>query len=76
MDQLISLMQKSESELNEIVDTGMFNEVIKGYLVLALQETTKTYEEIMGALIALDHVFDDVDAAQARKAYRELRPEL
>ena len=54
------------------MDTGMFNEIVKGYAVLAMQEAKADDGIIQQAVDALDSIFDDTDAAAARKAYREL----
>lgn len=35
-DYFTHLIGKPEPELNEIIGTGLFNEIIKGYLVIAL----------------------------------------
>lgn len=69
---VLSYAMKPEQELNSIIDTGAFNEIIKGYLVLALQDTGKSSAEIREVLVALDSAFDDADAAQAREAYRKI----
>ena len=61
-----------EPEINSIMDSGMFNEIVKGYAVLAMQSTGTERNNIQEAVDALDSIFDDTDAATARKAYREL----
>lgn len=71
-DYFTHLIGKPEPELNEIIDTGLFNEIIKGYLVIALQGTGKERDEIIEALDALEAAFDNTDAEQARRAYREI----
>lgn len=63
---------KTEQELNAIIDTGVFNEIIKGYLVIALQDIDKPRAEILEALSALEAAFDDADAECARNTYRKL----
>lgn len=73
MEQLLTeLMVKPEAELNEYIDTGMFNEIIKGYLVLALQNIGQPKKDILSALNAMESAFDDADAEQARQAYKEI----
>ena len=63
---------QSEAEINSIMDTGAFNEIVKGYLVIVMRAANAGYGEIQEAVIALDDIFDITDADSARKAYREL----
>lgn len=71
-DLFVDFIGKPELELNEIMDTGAFNEIIKGYLVVALRNTGTQRENIMDALASLEAAFDTTDAEQARRAFREL----
>ena len=71
-DLVFRLAFTPEPEINSIMDTGAFNEIIKGYLVTAMQATGAEHDSIQTATDALDAIFDDTDAATARKAYREL----
>ena len=63
---------KPERERDSIIDTGAFNEVIKGYLVIALQDAGKPRSDILDALDALEAAFNTTDAGQARQAYKKL----
>lgn len=69
-DLVFRLAFTPEPEINSIMDTGAFNEIVKGYTVLAMQTTGATYDSIQTAVDALDEIFDDTDAEAARKAYR------
>ncbi|WP_304961085.1 hypothetical protein [uncultured Parabacteroides sp.] len=71
-DLVFRLAFTPEPEINSIMDSGMFNEIVKGYAVLAMQSTGTERNNIQEAVDALDSIFDDTDAATARKAYREL----
>lgn len=71
-DLVFRLAFTPEAEINSIMDTGMFNEIVKGYLVTALQTTGADHDNIRKVVNTLDAIFDDTDAAQARKAYREM----
>lgn len=71
-DLVFRLAFTPEPEINSIMDTGMFNEIVKGYAVLAMQEAKADDGIIQQAVDALDAIFDNTDAAAARKAYREL----
>ena len=67
----IALLQKMittpEEELNAMVDTGMFNSIIAGYLVATLKSLDYKTGDIQEAVRALHRLFDDMDAAEARK---------
>lgn len=71
-DLIFRLAFTPEPEINEIMDTGMFNEIIQGYAVVAMRDALIDYEKIKDGVKALEYAFDDIDAAAARKAYREL----
>ena len=67
----IALLQKMittpEEELNAMVDTGMFNSVIAGYLVATLKSLDYKTEDIQAAARELHRIFDEMDASAARK---------
>lgn len=69
---LAQYSMKPEQEINDIMDTGAFNEIVKGYLVMAMQATGSSHEEIQQTLSALEYAFDDADADKARQAYQKL----
>lgn len=59
---------KPEEELNAIIDTGMFNTIIEGYLTLTLQSLQYDPEEVRKARIELKHILDEKNASEARQA--------
>lgn len=59
-------------EINSIMNTGAFNEIVKGYLVTTLQAKGTDHGDILEAVDTLDTIFDDTDAAQARAAYKKI----
>ena len=67
----IALLQKMittpEEELNAMVDTGMFNIIITGHLVATLKSLDYKIEDIQAAARELHRIFDEMDAAEARK---------
>ena len=67
----IALLQKMittpEEELNAMVDTGMFNSIITGYLVATLKSLNYKTEDIQAAVRELHRIFDEMDASAARK---------
>lgn len=64
---LMTMVAKPEEELNAMVDTGMFNSTISGYLVATLKSLDYKTEDIQAAVRELRRIFDEMDAAAARK---------
>lgn len=64
---LMTMAAKPEEELNAMVDTGMFNSVITGYLVATLKSLDYKTEDIQAAARELHRVFDEMDASASRK---------
>lgn len=71
-DLVFRLAFTPEPEINEIMDSGAFNEIVKGYVVVAMQGAKIERDEILDAIDALEDAFDDTDAAAARSAYKEI----
>lgn len=59
----------SEEERMHICDMGFYNDVIRGYLMKAMQEANFEEKEISRALRGLHHAFDDMDATRAEQLY-------
>ena len=68
---LIALIGKPKEYFNEIIDSGMCNSIIIGYILLALDELdielTKEQHCIFNHIISM--MFDTAGAEQARKRY-------
>lgn len=64
---LMTMVAKPEEELNAMVDTGMFNSIISGYLVATLKSLDYKTGDIQAAARELHQIFDEMDAAEARK---------
>ena len=64
---LMTMVAKPEEELNAMVDTGMFNSIIAGYLVGTLKSLDYKTEDIQAAARELHRIFDEMDATEARK---------
>ena len=56
-------------ERMHICDMGFYNDVIRGYLMKAMQEANFEEKEISRALRGLHHAFDDMDATGAEQLY-------
>ena len=59
----------SEEERMHICDMGFYNDVIRGYLIKAMENTGFEKKEISRALRGLHHAFDDMDATRAEQHY-------
>jgi hypothetical protein len=57
---------KPKEELDAIINTGMFNSIIEGYLVLTLTGLNYTQEDIQEAQEELKAVLDTKTATEAR----------
>lgn len=59
----------TNEERMHICDMGFYNDVIRGYLIKAMQEANFEDKEISRALRGLHHAFDDMDATRAERLY-------
>ena len=59
-----SMLQKSREEIDEMCDSGIFNEIIQGYVLYALDELG------IDAKIRMSAIFDEVSASEARARAR------
>ena len=67
-----AIMQPPE-HYNEIINSGMCNSIVKGYILLALDELGLTDQQDRADLnYTLDRLFDDYSAEQARERAAEL----
>lgn len=60
----------SETERQEFVDTGAFNEIIRGYLVCAMGYADFAPKDVKRALGGLHIALDEFTAAEAQQMYR------
>ena len=58
-----------DEERKHICDMGFYNDVIRGYLIKAMENVGFEEKEISRALRGLHHAFDDMDAERAEKHY-------
>lgn len=59
---------KTQEELDAIINTGMFNSIIEGYLILTLQGMNCDADVIRTARTELKNVLEEVNATEARQA--------
>ena len=58
-----------DEERKHMCDMGFYNDVIRGYLIKAMENGGFEEKEISRALRGLHHAFDDMDAARAEQHY-------
>ena len=59
----------TEEERMHICDMGFYNDVIRGYLIKAMQNANFEKKDISRALRGLHHAFDDMNAKRAEELY-------
>lgn len=76
-EEYTSLMENmfsySDEEINEMFNSGMFNEIVKGFIAMLLSRDGLSDETVKEKVRATDGLFDEVTAGEARKFYRRLR---
>lgn len=60
------ILNKTEDEINELANSGMFNEIIKGYCILAMQRADYATEDIKK--LDFMSLFDETLASETRSA--------
>lgn len=68
------MLKTPYSERYEYINTGLFNEIIEGYLILTLDEMGQSKEEIWSAVHVLRSVLDFNGAEHAHKVCKEFYP--
>lgn len=61
----------TEAERLHIMDMGYYNDALRGYLILAMQDAGFGPEDVTKALRAFHGVLDDTSAAEAAEVYRK-----
>ena len=59
----------AEEDRMHICDMGFYNDVIRGYLIRAMENVGFEKKDISRALRGLHHAFDDMDATRAEELY-------
>lgn len=65
------VMSLTQEQRYLLCDLGYYNEVIRGYLILAMQDAGFEGAEIGKALSCLSGAFDDCSAREARQTYQK-----
>lgn len=69
----MELMTKSKEDIENMVNTGFFNEIIQGYAIGAMERAGLSNEEQKKVIGSFSSVFDDVKAGEARSKYKNFR---
>lgn len=69
-EMFIKMITKTEEEINDMFNSGMFNSLATGYGKMALQAMGMKKEEIRRFEETMNVMFSDYDAIAARKAYK------
>lgn len=68
MEIIKSMIAMPEDERMEMINSGMFNSIIQGYLVATLENMKMDEDTIKAAAYELYHnVFDTMNAAEAKE---------
>jgi len=71
-EMIFEMLKKSEEEINDMFNSGMFNSITIGYGKLALKEMDSDEDFLRKFEKALNCVFDFYDSKDARNAYLKL----
>lgn len=71
-EKFMAMCQKSRDEINEMFESGMFNSILKGYLIRAMK-ADHSDTDIRATLRVLDDTLDFTSAEEARTEW-ELFP--
>ena len=69
-DLVLSMYSHSRKELDVMFDSGVFNELVKGYMAMALDNGNVERDKVMEHLKCLDTVFSEVSASEIREFYK------
>lgn len=67
---VLSMYTHSRNELDAMFDSGVFNELVKGYMAMALDNNNVSHDQVMEHLKCLDTVFNEVSASEIREFYK------
>ena len=68
-DEFLKFTLMPDDERCRIIDSGVFNSIIRGYCVAGMKEAGCSHSDIHKTMNALSRVFDEVSAAEAKKIY-------
>ena len=67
-------IQKSPEEINEIFNTGMFNEIVLGAIIITMENLNHFNKNDIEELVyeCKEGTFDQYTASECRQAYKKL----
>lgn len=69
---MMEMYTKSQEEVNEMFNSGIFNEIVKGYVARLLSEHKIFGDEaIEKAMSDMNRIFDEMTAGEAREFYKK-----
>lgn len=66
----LSMYLHSKKEVDAMFDSGVFNELVKGYMAMALDNNNVERDKVMEHLKCLDIAFSEVSATEIREFYK------
>lgn len=70
VEEYMEMTRKSREEINKMFESGMFNSILKGYLIKAMKPNCKD-ADIQKTLRVLDETLDFVSAEDAREEWEQ-----
>ena len=70
MKLMLEMYSRSEEECNEMFNSGVFNDIVKGVVALALDDCNYEHDSVKKVLNQCDIVFDSFTAGQCREFYK------
>lgn len=68
---MMEIYSKNKEEVNEMFDTGVFNEIVKGYMAVTLDICNLEYDKVIECVGELDKMFDEMNAGEVREFYKK-----
>lgn len=67
---MMEMFTKSNEEVNEMFNSGVFNEIAKGYMAVTLDNCNMEHDKVMECMAELDQMFAEMTAGEAREFYK------
>lgn len=69
MDDFIEFVMEPVERRQAHFDSGVYNSIVKGYVIAAMQDAGQSREEISSVLTSLKVVFDELTSAEAEAVW-------
>lgn len=67
---MIEMFEKGEEEINEMFNSGMFNEIVRDYMVVTLNNCNIEHDKVVECVGELEKVLDEKTAGEVREIYK------